>query len=309
MSAQDIVIVKESGMSLVRISEKLAIAEQPSPGAFRQFKAEVFPAVIKKHPNGEEPHQPGSAAEKCAAEDAGLGYRFIPVTSPQITEADVLAFQKAVADAPGPVLAHCGRGTRSLTLYAIGEVLDRRMNPEDIRPFGERFGFDLTVAEQWIARRGKQRPTVKGFFDPRTSSVQYVVSDPATAKCAIIDPVLDFNERSGGTATWSADAILAHVAKQQLTVEWISRHTHPCRPFLGGALPPAEDRGADGDWRSRARCAAALGHDLQLAVGIERGAVLGPPVRRWRAFRDRLARCAGRVLARPYPRLDHLSDR
>jgi uncharacterized protein (TIGR01244 family) len=176
-------------MSLVRISEKLAVAEQPSPGAFRQFKAEGFTAVINNHPNGEEPHQPGSAAEKCAAEDAGLGYRFIPVTSPQITEADVRAFQKAVADAPGPVLAHCGSGTRSLTLYAIGEVLDRRMNPEDIRPFGERFGFDLTVAEQWIARRGKQRPTVKGFFDPRTSSVQYVVSDPATAKCAIIDPV------------------------------------------------------------------------------------------------------------------------
>jgi glyoxylase-like metal-dependent hydrolase (beta-lactamase superfamily II) len=101
------------------------------------------------------------------------------------------------------------------------------MTPEDIRPFGKRFGFDLTVAEQWIARRGKQRPTVKGFFDPRTSSVQYVVSDLATAKCAIIDPVLDFDERSGGTATWSADAILAYVAKQQLTVGWIlDTHIH-----------------------------------------------------------------------------------
>src|SRR6266403_2006638 len=148
-------------MSLVRISEKLAVAEQPSPGAFRQFKEDGFTAVINNHPNGEEPHQPGSAAEKCAAKDAGLGYRFIPVTSPQITESDVRAFQKAVADAPGPVLAHCGSGTRSLTL------------------------------------------------------------------CAIIDPVLDFNERSGGTATWSADAILAYVAKQQLTVEWIlDTHIH-----------------------------------------------------------------------------------
>src|SRR4030081_1473709 len=103
-------------MSLVRISEKLAVAEQPSPGAFRQFKEDGFTAVINNHPNGEEPHQPGFAAEKCAAKDAGLGYRFIPVTSPQITEADVRAFQKAVADAPGPVLAHCGSGTRSLTL-------------------------------------------------------------------------------------------------------------------------------------------------------------------------------------------------
>jgi uncharacterized protein (TIGR01244 family) len=213
-------------MRPVRISEKLAVAEQPSPDAFRQFKADGFTAVINNHPNGEEPNQPGSAAEKCAAEGAGLCYSFIPVAFPQITEADVRAFQKAVADVPGPVLAHCRSGTRSLTLYAIGEVLDGRMSAEDVRPFGKKFGFDLMVAEQWIARRGKQRPTVKGFFDPRTSSVQYVVSDPATEKCAIIDPVLDFDERSGGTATWSADAILAYVAEQELRVEWIL-DTHP----------------------------------------------------------------------------------
>src|SRR5260221_3063256 len=90
-------------------------------------------------------------------------------SSDLITEADVLAFQKAVADAPGPVLARCGSGTRSLTLYSIGEVLDRRMNPEDIRPFRERFGFELTVVERWIDRRGKRRPTFRGCIDRRTS--------------------------------------------------------------------------------------------------------------------------------------------
>jgi hypothetical protein len=40
-------------------------------------------------------------------------------------------------------------------------------------------------------------PEVKGFFDERTSSIQYVVSDPSTRLCAIVDPVLDFDERSG----------------------------------------------------------------------------------------------------------------
>ncbi len=39
-------------------------------------------------------------------------------------------------------------------------------------------------------------PIVKGFFDARTSSIQYVVSCPATRRCAIIDPVLDFDEKS-----------------------------------------------------------------------------------------------------------------
>ena len=45
------------------------------------------------------------------------------------------------------------------------------------------------------------KPIVKAFYDERTSSVQYVASDPETKRCAIIDPVLDFDEKSGATAT------------------------------------------------------------------------------------------------------------
>src|SRR5690606_36015158 len=58
------------------------------------------------------------------------------------------------------------------------------------------------------------KPLVKGFFEKRTFSIQYVVADPDSRKCAIIDPVLDFDEKSGATATDSADAILAYVKEQ-----------------------------------------------------------------------------------------------
>lgn len=70
------------------------------------------------------------------------------------------------------------------------------------------------------------RPHVTGFYDALTCSIQYVASCPLTKRCAIIDPVLDFDEKSGATSTRSADAILAHVADQGLTVEWIL-DTHP----------------------------------------------------------------------------------
>jgi glyoxylase-like metal-dependent hydrolase (beta-lactamase superfamily II) len=70
------------------------------------------------------------------------------------------------------------------------------------------------------------RPEVKAFYEKRTFSVQYVVSDPETKKCAIIDPVLDFDEKSGSTATTSADELLDHVRGQGLSVEWIL-DTHP----------------------------------------------------------------------------------
>ncbi|ODT02632.1 MAG: MBL fold metallo-hydrolase [Mesorhizobium sp. SCN 65-20] len=69
-------------------------------------------------------------------------------------------------------------------------------------------------------------PEVTAFFDPRTFSVQYVVTDPSTKKCAIIDPVLDFDEKSGATATTNADRILDFIEVRGLTVEWIL-DTHP----------------------------------------------------------------------------------
>ena len=80
----------------------------------------------------------------------------------------------------------------------------------------------------------RRPPDVKAFFDPRTFSVQYVVACPSTKRCAIIDPVLDFDEKSGSIATTSADAILAYVREAGLTVEWIL-DTHPHADHLSAA--------------------------------------------------------------------------
>lgn len=72
----------------------------------------------------------------------------------------------------------------------------------------------------------EMRPEVFGFFDKRTSSIQYVVVDPRTKACAIVDPVLDFDEKSGATATRNADRLLDFVREQGLCVAWIL-DTHP----------------------------------------------------------------------------------
>jgi glyoxylase-like metal-dependent hydrolase (beta-lactamase superfamily II) len=68
-------------------------------------------------------------------------------------------------------------------------------------------------------------PQVTGFFDPATSSLTYLVADPATGTAAIIDPVLDFDAKSGRTSTASADRLLA--AAKDLRIAWIlETHTH-----------------------------------------------------------------------------------
>ena len=69
-------------------------------------------------------------------------------------------------------------------------------------------------------------PEVTGFYETRTGSVQYVVADPATGLCAIIDPVLDYDEKSGATATIQADRILKFIADRGYSTAWIL-DTHP----------------------------------------------------------------------------------
>jgi uncharacterized protein (TIGR01244 family) len=213
-------------MSFVEVSGKLAVGRQPTLADFERLAAQGFKAVINSRPDGEDPEQPGSVAECKAAEAAGLGYALVPVQSSAITEADVQAFRQAVERAPGRVFAHCKSGLRSLTLHVLGEVLAGRMEADAVMDFGRELGFELSGAKAWLTRRAAQRPQVTGFYDARTSSIQYVVADPATNRCAIIDPVLDYDEKSGSTATTSADAILAYVRDNGLTVQWIL-DTHP----------------------------------------------------------------------------------
>ncbi|MDH3578368.1 MAG: MBL fold metallo-hydrolase [Gammaproteobacteria bacterium] len=70
-------------------------------------------------------------------------------------------------------------------------------------------------------------PEVKAFFDEATFTVTYVVSDPASRRAAIIDPVLDFDAASGRTSTASADQVVAYVKKNKLTIDWIlETHVH-----------------------------------------------------------------------------------
>lgn len=71
------------------------------------------------------------------------------------------------------------------------------------------------------------RPMVKSFFDERTFTASHVVHDPVSNIAAIIDSVLDYDAASGRTAHHSAEAILAYVTEQGLTVEWLlETHAH-----------------------------------------------------------------------------------
>lgn len=82
---------------------------------------------------------------------------------------------------------------------------------------------------------------VQAFLDNDSETFSYVVADAATKKAVVIDPVLDFDPKSGRTVTDSAQKIADYVELEQLDVEWIlETHAHAdhlsAAPFLRDTL-------------------------------------------------------------------------
>ena len=71
------------------------------------------------------------------------------------------------------------------------------------------------------------KPEVKGFFDPATNTISYVVKDPNSSACAVIDSVMDIDYAAGRITYDDADEIIAHITQNGLKLEWlIETHVH-----------------------------------------------------------------------------------
>ncbi|HET6375711.1 MAG TPA: MBL fold metallo-hydrolase, partial [Methylocella sp.] len=71
------------------------------------------------------------------------------------------------------------------------------------------------------------QPEVHGFFHADTNTISYVVKDPGSNACAVIDSVLDYDPAAGRTSTVFADQIVGYVESRKLKVEWIlETHAH-----------------------------------------------------------------------------------
>jgi glyoxylase-like metal-dependent hydrolase (beta-lactamase superfamily II) len=84
-------------------------------------------------------------------------------------------------------------------------------------------------------------PEVTGFFDPATNTISYVVKDPGSDACAIVDSVMDIDYAAGRISYDHADEIIAYVRDKGLSVEWlIETHVHAdhlsAAPYIQGKL-------------------------------------------------------------------------
>ncbi|MFX1695415.1 MBL fold metallo-hydrolase [Paraburkholderia sp. A1RO-5L] len=78
-----------------------------------------------------------------------------------------------------------------------------------------------------VATHATHATLVEPFFDPVTSTVTYVVHSGRGSACAIVDPVLDYDPKSGRTSTESADRVVAFVREHALSTQWLlETHAH-----------------------------------------------------------------------------------
>jgi glyoxylase-like metal-dependent hydrolase (beta-lactamase superfamily II) len=78
-----------------------------------------------------------------------------------------------------------------------------------------------------LGRGQAMSPQVEGFFDEVTGTVTYVVHAGEGSACAVVDPVLDYDPKSGRTSTHSAQRVVEFVRQHALHVEWLlETHAH-----------------------------------------------------------------------------------
>jgi len=93
-------------------------------------------------------------------------------------------------------------------------------------------------------------PDVRAFFDEATNTVTYVVADPETARCVVIDPVLDYDAVAGRTSTKSVDEVIRHIRDKKLSLDLVlETHVHAdhltAAPVLKRELQSRTAIGAD----------------------------------------------------------------
>jgi len=185
------------------------ILGQPTEAQLKEFAAKGVKSVINLSCVAHEAGFLGFgvlAREKELVESLGVQYRNIPINPLNVpTAAEVKAVQDAVAALPKPVLVHCSNMERAA--YATGH-----------KPLPGK--ADLTKP-----LRGK--PIVECIPHFETATCCFGVSCPETKLAMIVDPVMDFDQASGGIDYKHADSVVEHVKKNGLhVVLLLETHAH-----------------------------------------------------------------------------------
>lgn len=126
-----------------RVTDRLTVSPQISLADLDHAATQGFVLVINNRPDGEDPAQPDSATIEAAARALGLDYLYVPVRGGP-TPDQAATVSAAVAAAPGPVLAYCRSGTRSIVTWSLGQTLSGTSDRDTLIRQGAAAGYDLS---------------------------------------------------------------------------------------------------------------------------------------------------------------------
>jgi sulfide:quinone oxidoreductase len=130
-------------MNIKKMSTKLFVSEQISPGEMGIAAAQGIKTIINNRPDNETPDQPETQAIIDAAAAHGIEFVHIPVVGGAISELSIDEFCSACENANGPVLAYCRSGMRSTMLWALVEA--RTLDVNTIMATARKVGYDLAA--------------------------------------------------------------------------------------------------------------------------------------------------------------------
>ncbi|MFI0396391.1 bifunctional protein tyrosine phosphatase family protein/NAD(P)/FAD-dependent oxidoreductase [Paracoccus jiaweipingae] len=146
-------------MDIHQIEDGFAVSPQITADDIPALAKAGFRAIICNRPDAEGPDQPGHEEIAAAATQAGMDFRFLPVTPGMVRDDTADSFGQMLMELPGPVLAYCRTGTRSATLWSLAQA-SRRPLPE-ILSRTKAAGYDMNGVARRISNGGKT-PTDTG---------------------------------------------------------------------------------------------------------------------------------------------------
>ena len=135
------------------LADGMTVSAQLKATDFAELARQSVTLVINNRPDGETPGQLSAVEGRQAAREACLAYLHIPVTLATLRAEDVDRFGDAVAEASGPVHAHCASGHRSAMLWALSQIRRGVMTRAAASRWAEQHQVDLAGGFDWLDRQ------------------------------------------------------------------------------------------------------------------------------------------------------------
>lgn len=127
---------------LRKLDDKTLVGGQIQPAGVAELKQLGVTMIVNNRPDGEDPNQPAAAEIEAAAEQAGIDYRFVPITR-GIGPSDVAAMRDAMDACDGKLLAFCRSGNRSALAWAVARR-EQGASLEELEEAAAAAGVDLS---------------------------------------------------------------------------------------------------------------------------------------------------------------------